>query len=352
MPSFLAAIDWCTALGMPPRRRFTAAELVRAQAASISPTVITSVVLNLALPVSLVIALFFDEAHWPLVLLMVAFCCGLVAAGVHAWRDPSSTMARRLYWLLPLGTAFAVGLMHRTAPYPRHALMVVWGEVMIGTLALWFCIVHRHHYIEARLRELDERERAIEMARRLAAAQIEPHFLFNTLASLQHWVDSGDRRAAPFLHSLTGYLRATLPMFALPLQPLAAELTAVQRYLEVMQLRLGDRLSWRVDVPEAMLASRLPPGTLLTLVENAVEHGVEPQLRGGELRVNGKSDGTRHELRVTDNGPGPAGGSSDGQGLANVRERLRLAFGDAARLELTRGAAGGCEARLSWTEPR
>lgn len=358
-------IDWRVALGLPPKRRFSAEELARTQAGTISPTVAASVALNVSLPLAIGLWVLVGQDAWALSAVLVAFSAVLVGGGIAAWRDPSSTAMRWLYWMLPTGTGVLVGLTHSLQPQPRPALMLVWGEVLVGTLALWFCIVYRHHFIESRLRELAERDRAVEMAQRLASAQIEPHFLFNTLASLQHWVDVGDARAAPFLRSLTGYLRATLPMFGRPLQPLGDELAAVQRYLEVMQARLGHRLSWHVDVPAAMHGVELPPGALLTLVENAIEHGVEPTIRGGELRVSASLQGTVVRLAVLDDGPGPPaaaisadptlaaapGTPANGQGLANVRERLRLAFGDDARLTLAARATGGCEATLTWTLP-
>jgi LytS/YehU family sensor histidine kinase len=229
----------------------------------------------------------------------------------------------------------------------REAVMLALG-IGMGLLVVlsWFLVVWRAQTIEARLREQAEREKAIEMARRLAAAQIEPHFLFNTLASVQHWVQTQDARAAPLLAALTGYLRATLPLFKHDLLPAGDELVAVQRYLEVMQARMGDRLAWRLDVEPGLEQARLPPGLLLTLVENAVAHGVEPLLAGGEIVLSARRDAGQAVFELRDNGPGPGADHHDGVGLANARQRLALACGDAASLRLDRWPGGGCRAEI------
>jgi LytS/YehU family sensor histidine kinase len=221
----------------------------------------------------------------------------------------------------------------------------------VGVLGLWFIIVYRHQFIASRLRELDERDKSLEMARRLAAAQLEPHFLFNTLAGLQHWVQTQDERAAPLLAALTGYLRATLPLFDRPLLAAADELVAIERYLQVMQARLGPaRLRFRIEVGEAARRVLLPPGLLLTLVENAVQHGVEPLIAGGEVVLRGSvldsAAGDEALFEVMDTGSGPAADLREGVGLGNVRQRLALTCGPRARLVIAPAAGGGCRAEI------
>ena len=164
----------------------------------------------------------------------------------------------------------------------------VLAPLLTITLSWWFLTLYRAHQIEGRLRELAERDKAVALAGQLMAAQIQPHFLFNSLASLQHWVHTRDERAAPLLDALTGFLRDTLPLFNRPELTLRDEVPAVQHYLEVMQARLGPRLQFAIDLPPALLPLRLPPGLLLTLVENAVEHGVQPNLAGGTVQIQGR----------------------------------------------------------------
>ncbi|MEO6278903.1 histidine kinase [Roseateles sp.] len=217
--------------------------------------------------------------------------------------------------------------------------------VLTAVLSAWWILtIYRVDQIEARLRELAEQDAALRLSTRLAAAQIQPHFLFNTLASLQHWVDTGDARAAPLLRDFTGYLRATLPMFDRELQPVADEMEMVRRYLAIMQARLGARLNFSIDVPTDV-DMQLPPGIVLTLVENAIAHGIEPQLSGGHIAIAGRRDGDRFVLTVRDDGPGPAPDSTDGVGLANTRRRLAQACPDCT-LTLA-DAAPGCIATLT-----
>ena len=154
----------------------------------------------------------------------------------------------------------------------------------------------------------------------------------------------GDARAAPLLRDFTAYLRATLPMFERELQPLADEMEMVRRYLAIMQARLGSRLAFRLDMP-ADVDSELPPGIVLTLVENAIAHGIEPQLRGGHVEVAGRRDAGRTVITVRDDGPGLAPGWAEGVGLSNTRRRLLAALPNAS-LTLT-DAAPGCVATLT-----
>jgi LytS/YehU family sensor histidine kinase len=226
------------------------------------------------------------------------------------------------------------------------ALVLAVGSALVVAV-LWVVALWRAQQIEGRLAAQAEREKAIDMARRLATAQIEPHFLFNTLAGLQHWVQTKDERAAPLLAALTGYLRATLPLFDRPLLAAGDELLAIERYLQVLQARLGPaRLQWRIDVDAAARAAQLPPGLLLTLVENAVQHGIEPLLSGGELTLRGRVGGDGLIFEVRDNGPGPAADLREGVGLTNLRQRLALTGGPAARLSLEAAAGGGCRAEI------
>jgi signal transduction histidine kinase len=321
-----------------------------------SPTLLATTLFNAALIA--VLALQFTPAGQAAPMVAVLMLLAVLGFGAawwlwwHPWRWP--------LMLVVLGVMLATVVLALIVRWrmpdrdERAALRVALG-VAIGLmpLLLWFLTVWRAQQIDGRLREQAERQRSIEMACRLAAAQLEPHFLFNTLASLQHWVHTKDERAAPMLDALTGYLRATLPMFNRALQPVGDELEAVRRYLDVMRARFGERLRFGIDVPAPLLALPLPPGLLLTLVENAVEHGIEPRVAGGTLTVSGRREGDDVLVEVIDDGPGPAPGAADGIGLANSRERLALAYGERAQLTVAAGAGGGCTAavRVRWAAP-
>ena len=348
------SIDWSQLWYPGPRRAFTADEMARAGSDRPSPTLLAVVAVNAAMLAFIGLQLGPQQQTARLAGLLVAIAALGLWAGRWLWQRPWRRPLLQVMLVAGLLAALAaLGLRWRLPERDERmavALVLSLG-VMLVLLSLWFLVVWRAQQIEARLREQAERARAVEMAQRLAAAQLEPHFLFNTLASLQHWVHTGDARAAPMLDALVGYLRATLPMFHRALQPLADELEAVRRYLEVMAARFGPRLQWALDVPAALQAQPLPPGLLLTLVENAVVHGIEPRIAGGLVRLQARRDGDLLVVDVQDDGPGPAPGAHDGVGLANCRERLALACGPRATLALTAAPGGGALARvqLPWT---
>jgi hypothetical protein len=185
-------------------------------------------------------------------------------------------------------------------------------------------------------RERRELERqAIEARTELLRSQIQPHFLFNTLANVQALVQAGSPNASRVLGSLIAYLKAAVPQLDETASTIGREVDLARAYLELMQMRLPDRLRFALDVDPAVLACRCPPTTLLTLVENAVRHGIDPAEDGGAIDVTVKGSGGDVLIRVEDSGVGP--GVSDaglGTGLGSLRERLALAFGQSAALRL------------------
>ena len=195
---------------------------------------------------------------------------------------------------------------------------------------------------------------ALDARLAVLTAQIEPHFLFNTLANVQALVDSGSPRAAPVLKSLIAYLRAAMPKLQEGgLSALRDELDLVRAYLDLMHLRMPDRLQVHFDVDPALLAMRFPPMVLLTLVENAVRHGIDPSEQGGRIEVGGRFDATtrRVQLWVADTGLGLRGPPTGGTGLENARERLRGVFGADAQLQLNPIAPHGVRAELAFVAP-
>jgi len=349
MPSLLDNLH-CRQWFYPgPLRVFTSDEMAQAGTQPWPVAVDSYVALNLA---TMLPALLFtrEGTGWGTALMWWFFWCALAALTLLAsrslWRHPT----RRRLNLYCYGTALlvlvvAVGLIRLGERDWVRRENVTLIAAMTGVLSAWWMLtVFRVQQIEARLRELADQDAALRLQTRLAAAQIQPHFLFNTLASLQHWVDTGDARAAPLLRDFTAYLRATLPMFERELQPLADEIEMVRRYLTIMQARLGARLAFSIDVP-AELDAELPPGIVLTLVENAIAHGIEPQLRGGHLDIAACHEAGRLVLTISDDGPGLAPGWTEGVGLSNTRRRLVSAFPHAT-LTLA-DAQPGCIATLT-----
>lgn len=222
----------------------------------------------------------------------------------------------------------------------------------IATIAL-FALVSRR-----RARQLEhERERSARVTAERAAvsarlqllnAQIEPHFLYNTLASVAALIPAEAAGAHRLVDALTAYLRVSSRNLARPLVSLDEELDSVRGYLDVMRIRLGDRLRVRYEVPAGAGALRVPPAVLQTLAENAIKHGIEPSAAGGEIHVSARRISGGWLLELGDTGAGLSGSlaSAGGAGLANIAERLRLALGPAAVLTLESGATGGAAARI------
>jgi len=179
---------------------------------------------------------------------------------------------------------------------------------------------------------------ALDSRLRLLQAQVEPHFLFNTLANVRELVDSGSSQASEVLGSLITYLRAAVPNLHNSATTLGQELELVRAYLELMHMRMPDRLQFAIDADPAALAVQCPPMTLLTLVENAIRHGIDPSEEGGKIDVSVRLQDGRCLAEVKDTGVGLSGGQGSqglGTGLANLRERLQLVFAGQAQLSLT-----------------
>jgi hypothetical protein len=191
--------------------------------------------------------------------------------------------------------------------------------------------------------ERSELERqALDARLHLLQAQVAPHFLFKTLANVQALVDAGSPHASAVLRSLTAYLRAAVPLLQEPAATIERELQLVRPYLELMQMRMPDRLQSSVHADPSVLSVRCPPTTLLTLVENAVRHGIDPSEEGGRIDVDIARLGERCIVRVTDTGVGLQESATGlGTGLTTLRERLQLIFGDAAQLRLTPNSPRG-----------
>ena len=346
-------IDWSQLWYPGPTRVFSDDELARAGADRPGPTLVAVALLNYALLGFMLLQMAPAAATAPLTLLLAGTGALAGPIALRVWRQPSRRALTRWSLVGVTGLLLLLALVIRgldLAPGSdarAWVLAVFIGLCSLLSLGWWFVAVYRAHQIEARLREQAEQARALAMAGQLAAAQIQPHFLYNTLAALQHWVQVKDDRAAPMLAALTGFLRATLPLFNRPRLALGDEAAAVREYLEVMRLRLGERLRYTLAVEPAAAAAQVPPGLLLTLVENAVEHGVTPMLGGAEIAVRARAEAGRVVVEVQDGGPGLAPGAADGVGLANSRARLAQAFGGRATLALDNAAGGGCIARIT-----
>jgi hypothetical protein len=300
--------------------------------------------------------------------MLVGLAC-LVAFGVfEQWPARLPSWVAR--WALQVGavafvvpwTVLAIYLWN-TAPgeppfYKVEARMNgFFGMTMIALLiAPWAAVIALFKQKEIALRdqalafELQKSQlekKALDARLRLIESQIEPHFLFNTLANVRELVEEGSPQAPQVLNSLIAYLRASVPRLHDPATTMGHELQLVKAYLELMQMRMPDRLRFEIGADTAAEAVRCPPTTLLTLVENAVRHGIDPSEDGGRIEVCVRLRNGRCIAEVCDTGVGLSETSKGlGTGLATLRERLQLAFGGDAELRIASVSPHGARAEV------
>jgi len=228
--------------------------------------------------------------------------------------------------------------------------IVLWSHVIAaGVLGYFFAT--REEETVAHLHEEDMRREALD--RELAEArlsvmqaQVEPHFLFNTLANVRRLFVTDPASACAMLQHLSRYLGAMLPRMRRSDSTLGQELALAMAYLAVQEIRMGERLVVRVDVPDALEAQPFPPMMLVTLVENAIRHGLTPLPEGGEVRILARRSDGRLRVAVADTGVGLAESSGSGVGLANIRARLSTLHGGNARLLLAQNPGRGVTATI------
>ncbi len=235
----------------------------------------------------------------------------------------------------------------------RGYMMVTMIAIFVGSLiALGALYNERDAQVRAQALQFAlEREtlqrQAVDARLHLMTAQIQPHFLLNTLANVQELVESGSPRAVPVFRSLIDYLRAAVPHLQQGDATLGDEERLVRAYLDLMQMRMPDRLACSVDIDPELRRMRFPAMALLTLVENAIHHGIDPGVDAGRVDVGARRvDAQTVHLWVADTGAGMSEHAGEGTGLANLNARLRASFGDDARLELSEQIPHGLRADI------
>jgi len=254
---------------------------------------------------------------------------GLEAAGLSMNPPPPPPLVK------------AIGLAINVA-----ALVVIYGLFGGGLALRAYFSEHRRWDEHRHVRELNALEsRVHEADLRLGVlqAQVEPHFLFNTLASVRALVRQDPAQAEATLDALVDFLRATIPKLREDRglhATLGQQLDLCSSYLALMQVRMGGRLTYDVRADEALRAAPFPPSLLITLVENAIKHGIEPRPGPGRIEIDAVRDGDALHVQVRDDGAGLQPGLSTGVGLANVREQLAARYGARAAFVLSPAAEG------------
>ena len=259
---------------------------------------------------------------------------------------------------LPISVAIGLTLAYAITGVGGWGETHAWQSMLIG---LFFGVIGAVTYIladrlaaETRHRQLiksESEKREIEAHLKLLQAQIEPHFLFNTLANVSSLIDSNPLLAKDLLDRLNDWLRVALVRTRSAKTTLGDELVMLENYLAILKIRFGERLRWRIEAPDDVRRIAFPPMLLQPLVENAVQHGIEPKIGGGEIRILAGCEGGSLHLEVSDDGLGlvdkPGTNGSSGAGLANVRARLTALYGKHGILVLQGNSAGGTTAMLT-----
>jgi signal transduction histidine kinase len=226
----------------------------------------------------------------------------------------------------------------RMVGYHHVSLIPITFTLLIGGVGLHF-FATREQLAKEAIARAEAQRLAVEAQLRLLRTQLEPHMLFNTLANLRALVREDADRAESMIDRLIVYLRATLAASQTDSVPLGREFAQLRAYLEIMSLRMGPRLTWRLELPAALEATPVPPMLLQPLVENAIKHGLEPKVGPGQIEVIACETDAGIEIRVDDNGLGllaqdEQAPERSSYGLRHVRERLHAVYGSAARLDL------------------
>ena len=300
--------------------------------------------------------------------LLIADCVGhLIHAGyavgdrlLRSWLQQASFGARALYYAaVPVVSVFAGYWLAFTLLQWRSARQWVFSwQGMTSILLVSFLVSavlsavlyarERQARAEAALQaeraRVESAERQFNLARlKLLEAQIEPHFLYNTLANVISLVDAQPDRAKYLVERLIEYLRGGAVSARDDEVTLEREMKIVRAYLDLIRVRMGARLAYDIEVPAELAHSALPPMLLQPLVENAIKHGLEPKIEGGKVTIAARRENHDLVLTVVDDGVGVRNlraGNSTRMGLANVRERLAAMFGDRARLVLVDAGPG------------
>ncbi|RZI62297.1 MAG: sensor histidine kinase [Rubrivivax sp.] len=192
------------------------------------------------------------------------------------------------------------------------------------------------------------RRQVVEARMAAMQAQVEPHFLFNTLASIDHLIETDPPRASQMQKNLIALLRASMPTMREAnanggVRDLGREMAVIRPYLEILQVRMEERLVSRIEVPDGLLSAEFPPMMIQSLVENAIKHGLEPKAEGGSLLLKAEIVHGKLQVTVADTGLGfgRAATSGTGVGLANIRERLSLLYGKAASVTVAENQPSG-----------
>ncbi len=287
-------------------------------------------------------------------------CCTCVLTAVHFFpSDRPLLQAIRVAVALIIGSlcgsflGAAASGMGPAAIFEKHDLiqLLILG-VVFGSIITYFLssreqiAASRAQIQEEKIKRLTSEKKAVEANLKLLQAQIEPHFLFNTLSNILNLLDNDVAKGKSMLVDFTRYLRTSLSKIRGQATRLDHEIEIIRAYLNIFKVRMGDRLQFNLDLPPDLEKTPFPPMLIQPLVENAIKHGLEPKVEGGEICIRAALNGNLLRVEISDTGVGFTGERREGLGLANIRERLQLLYGTDARLVLAENQPEGIKATI------
>ncbi len=285
-----------------------------------------------------------------------------ISYGLTLIRGLSKPSGHIFAMAIPLGGIIGVTLANSLigydvqeflAEYPNLPLILTACTVVFGTMISYYfyarnALAENHIALrEATLQQLENEKKLTETHLKLLQAQIEPHFLFNTLSNILSLIDEAPEDAKIMLANFTQYLRASLKRTRQEETTLGDELALLRAYLDIQTIRMGDRLRYRIEVPQSLHTLSLPPLLLQPLVENAIKHGIAPDTQGGSIDIIATIQADRLNIFCIDTGKGLQQQSGSGMGLNNVRARLRAIYGNQAAMRIQQNTPSGVKASLS-----
>lgn len=315
--------------------------------------------------IALLITIFTSRAYI-MINFVMSFSVGLsiflIAISLHVMIKPQNILHLTFIYFIAFGGGVFIGtqtgpwILQRyfsiSMPWPNSYLRFMMISVIAGGAATYFFyslmrMKHSRRMIEEeRISRMTLEKDALAAKLKMLQAQIEPHFLFNTLSNVVSLIDTQPARGKAMLLDLTKYLRISLSRTLPEKTTMGQEIEMLKAYLNIQKIRMGERLNFIIDVPEYLYPLALPPMLLQPLVENAIKHGLEPKVEGGEIRIAAAAEHNLLRIEVRDTGIGFSDYHQSGVGLANVRERLELLFGEKGKLLLEENHPSGVKAAI------
>ena len=288
--------------------------------------------------------------------------CAFILAGHYFVKRPSIPgHALLLLVAMPAGAAVGAFVGTQIAGFsfseilrgrPAFFIQMLFIGILFGTMITYFFFSRERisqaekQLQEEQIKRLTLEKKTLETHLKLLQAQIEPHFLFNTLSNILSLLESDPTKGKAMIEDLTRYLRASLSRTRDRMTTLGQEMDLVRAYLDIYKVRMGERLRYTLEVPEALRDLSFPPMLVQPLVENALKHGLEPKIEGGNIVVKVEQDTDCCRVSVADTGAGLLENSVAGIGLANVRERLEVIFNGKAHLTLEENQPSGLKVTM------